>query len=69
MKSYGRSKNKFISTIGKYLNNPGDGIKEKRFSLFTFKKAMEPFHKNIEKQYFINDGLDYLVLVKKMSHQ
>ena len=67
MASYGGSKNKFISMIGKLLNNPGDGIKVERFSLPTFKKALEPFKINIENESFINGGLDYLVVIKKVD--
>ena len=65
MKSYGGSKNKFFSKIGKYLNNPGDGIKENRFSLITFKKAMEPFQEKIENEFFIKGNIDYVVVIKK----
>ena len=65
MKSYGGSNNKFISAIGKFLNNPGDGMKVERFSLSTFKKAMEPFQENIENEYFICGNIDYMVVIRK----
>ena len=65
LKSLGGSGNKFVSSIGRFLNNPGDGVKAERFVMPTFKKAMEPFQKNIENEFFINGGLDYLVVIKK----
>ena len=65
LKSLGGSGNKFVSSIGRFLNNPGDGVKAERFVMQTFKKAMKPFQKNIEHEFFINGGLDYLVVIKK----
>ena len=63
--SYGSSKNKFTSLIGKLLNNPGDGIKKERFTLSSFRKAMEPYKKKIKKEILICGGLDIMVVIEK----
>ena len=63
--SYGSSNNKFISFVGKILNNPGDGIKKERFTYLTFKKAIEPFKNKIENEISICGDLDILVSIKK----
>ena len=65
VKSFGASNNKFISTIGKFLNNPGDGVKPERFSKSSFETAIEPFRKKIIDKYFICDGMDLLVIIEK----
>lgn len=65
--NYGNSKSKIISCISKILNNPGDGVKPYRFTLDTLKRALEPFKKNIVKEFLISNNMEYLVLIKKDS--
>ena len=61
--NYSQSRSKLISKIARLLNNPGDGIKEKRFNLESFKKTLTPFKKNIIKEFL--SGIEYVVLLKK----
>ena len=65
VKSFAQSKNRVISMAGKLLNNPGDSLKEHRFTLKTLKEAMSPFSDNIVKEFLIKGGIEYLVEIRK----
>ena len=65
VKSFAQSKNRVISMAGKLLNNPGDSLKEHRFTLKTLKEAMSPFSDNIVKEFLIKGGIEYLVDIRK----
>lgn len=65
IKNYADSKSKIISFIAKMLNNPGDGIKPYRFNINTLKETLEPFRKNIVKEFLASNGMEYIVVMKK----
>lgn len=67
VKTFGGSDSKFISFIGKVLNNPGNGIKTYRFSIDTLKNTLRPFERNITKELLISNNREYVVLIKKDS--
>ena len=50
---------------GKLLNNPGDSLKEHRFTLKTLKEALQPFKENIAKEFLIKGEIEYLVEIRK----
>ncbi|OGV94545.1 hypothetical protein A3A66_00795 [Microgenomates group bacterium RIFCSPLOWO2_01_FULL_46_13] len=64
VKSHSTSPNPLVSTVGKLLNNPGDGMKTKRFNKLTLKKALKPFKDKISHQTFAKNDIDYIVMIK-----
>lgn len=65
IRNYAQSQNNFISLIGRLLNNPGDSMKVHRFTLQTFKEALQPFKGNIVSENIINGDIEYMVVIKK----
>jgi len=65
IRSYAQSKNKIVSLIGRLLNNPGDDMKIHRFTLQTFKEALNPFQENIVSEFVMNGDIEYMVVIKK----
>lgn len=65
VRSYTQSKWKVVSLLGRVLNNPGDGMKIQRFTIETFKEAMEPFRDKVVLEFMIRGNIEYVFVVKK----
>ena len=65
VKSYTQSKWKVVSLLGRFLNNPGDGMKIQRFTLNTLKETMRPFQNEVVEEFMVPDCMEYVFVVKK----
>ena len=65
IKNHATSKIKIISKMAYLLNNPGNGIKPYRFNMQTLQKALQPFKKNIIKEFLTPYQIEYIVIMRK----
>lgn len=63
IKSRSSSTNILVSTVGKLLNNPGDGMKIRRFNKKTFFETCEPFKNRVSFHKLANNGIDSIVVI------
>lgn len=69
IKNHIQSNSKAISYLSRLLNNPGDGIKDQRFTVESLKKSIEKLPHNGIQEYLTPRGIEYIAKISRANNQ